>query len=154
MPLKIAYPELLVTLLEATGKKTRFLEHAVKILELEDSVSVVNARAEDAARESEHREAYDYVTARAVGSLRVLVELCLPFAQVGGLVIAPKGVDADREVEEAQHALEVLGGRVRDVLTVDVPGLPPDRRIVVVEKTTPTPAEYPRRAGMPAKRPL
>jgi 16S rRNA (guanine527-N7)-methyltransferase len=89
-----------------------------------------------------------------VGHIRVLAELCLPFARVGGLVVAPKGIDADREAKEAQRALEVLGGRLVEVIRIELPELPPDRRIVVMEKTAPTPQDYPRRAGIPAKAPL
>lgn len=153
LPLKIARPDLRVTLLEATGKKARFLEHMTGLLELND-VRVVNARAEDAAHRPEHREAYDVVVARALAPLPVLVELCLPFARVGGIVIAPKGVDARREAEAAEKALRLLGGRVREVRRVDSPDLPPDRWLVVLEKTAPSDDVYPRRAGLPAKRPL
>ena len=154
LPLKLAFPDLDVTLLEATRKKVQFLEHVANVLDLSNGVHVINARAEAAAHLDAHREQYDYVTSRAVGSLRILAELCLPFARIGGLVIAPKGADAQREVKEAAHALATLGGQVKEILPINVPELPLGRNIVVIAKTSPTPPAYPRRAGIPVKRPL
>ncbi|MBI4236554.1 MAG: 16S rRNA (guanine(527)-N(7))-methyltransferase RsmG [Chloroflexi bacterium] len=153
LPLKIAAPELQVTLLEATGKKVRFLEQAVGLLGL-TGVAVVQGRAEELGHAPEHRQAYGIVIARALAPLRVLAELCLPFAHVGGVVIAPKGAEAAREAAEAQRAVRLLGGEVREVSPVALPELPPDRHLVVLEKVAPTPPLYPRRSGIPAKRPL
>ena len=153
LPLKIVLPHLSVTLLEATGKKARFLEHVAERLAL-TGVNVLNARAEDLARQPDHRERYDIVVARALAPMPALAELCLPFAHAGGIVIAPKGAGAAQEVEEARRAVSLLGGRVREVRKVDMPELPPDRWLAVLEKVTPTPPAYPRRAGLPAKRPL
>ncbi|MBI4329361.1 MAG: 16S rRNA (guanine(527)-N(7))-methyltransferase RsmG [Chloroflexi bacterium] len=153
IPLKLAFPELSVTLLEATGKKARFMREAVATLRLHD-VTVVAGRAEEIAHQPEHRESYPLVTARALAPLATLAELCLPFASVGGRVIAPKGRGVDEEIAQAQRAIALLGGSVREVVPVSLPELPPGRCLVVLEKVASTPALYPRRPGVPKKRPL
>lgn len=152
LPLKIALPHLRVTLLEATGKKVAFLKHIIAALNLRDATAL-HARAEDLARNPAHRENYDVAVARAVAELATLLEYALPFVCVGGVFIAQKGVDVDDEVRRAARALDTLGGRVREVVPVQLPGLAP-RHLVVVEKVAATPAAYPRRAGIPEKRPL
>ncbi len=153
LPLKIVWPALRLTLLEATGKKVEFLRTLVARLELA-GVTVVKARAEEAGRDPAHRERYDLALARALAGMATLAELTLPFVRVGGSVIAQKGEDPSAEVAAAQKAIETLGGRVRQVLPVMVPGLDAARHLVVLEKVSPTPPRYPRRPGMPAKRPL
>ena len=153
IPITIVRPELELTLLEATGKKAAFLEKAVEALGLE-GVAVVNARAEDAGRDPAHRERYALAVARAVAPLRVLVELALPLLQVGGHLAAQKGSGAEREVREAAAALDALGGEVVSVRRFDSPGAATQPALVLVRKVRPTPAQYPRRPGMPAKRPL
>lgn len=154
IPLKVARPSWRVTLLEATRKKTEFLELAVRELGLE-GVTVVWGRAEEVAHEPGQCEAYDVAVARAVAELAALAELCLPFVRVGGHFIAQKGARVDEEVERSWRALELLGGRLVAIRRVDVPGLAGEERaLVVIEKVGSTPAKYPRRAGMPAKRPL
>ena len=153
LPLKIACPDVCLTLLEATGKKAEFLTEVVSRLGLTD-VTVLNARAEQAGHDPAHREAYDLAVARALAALPVLAELTLPFVRPGGLVIAQKGEDPVAEVEAAQAAFQTLGGRLRHVLPVSVPGLAAARHLVVIEKVAATPDGYPRRSGMPAKRPL
>jgi 16S rRNA (guanine527-N7)-methyltransferase len=153
LPLKIACPGLRLTLLEATGKKVDFLNAVVTGLRLAD-VAVVNARAEEAGHAPQHREVYDLAVARAVAVMRVLVELCLPFVRPGGLLIAQKGEDPRVEVQAAGPALRTLGGQLRQTLPVVVPGLEATRHLVVVDKVTSTPARYPRRPGVPTRRPL
>ena len=153
LPLKIACPGVCLTLLEATGKKAEFLTEVVSRLGLTD-VTVLNARAEQAGHDPAHREAYDLAVARALAALPVLAELTLPFVRPGGLVIAQKGEDPVAEVETAQAAFQTLGGRLRHVLPVSVPGLAAARHLVVIEKVAATPDGYPRRSGVPAKRPL
>jgi 16S rRNA (guanine527-N7)-methyltransferase len=153
LPIKIARPELDVTLLEATGKKTRFLEAMVEELGL-SGVRVVQGRAEDVGREPPHREAYRLVLARAVAPLPVLLELTLPFLSIGGVVAAPKGSALEREVGASANALGTLGGEIEATVPLDLPGEGPRQTLVIVRKTGGTPAQYPRRAGMPAKRPL
>ncbi len=153
LPLKIAFPALHLTLLEATGKKTAFLRALVEQLGL-SGVAVVTARAEEAGQDPAQREGYDLVLARALADMTVLAELTLPLARVGGWVIAQKGEDPAAEVAAAQKAVETLGGQVAEVLPVAVPGLEAARHLVVLEKVAATPPGYPRRPGIPAKRPL
>jgi 16S rRNA (guanine527-N7)-methyltransferase len=153
LPLKIVWPALRLTLLEATGKKAHFLEHIVARLGLTD-VTVVNGRAEEVAHDPAHREAYDLVMARAVAELPELVEYTLPFARRGGWVLAPKGGTAHAEALAAETALRRLGGRLHRVLPVEVPGLAETRYIILIEKVAATPPGFPRRSGVPHKHPL
>lgn len=153
IPLKIVFPSLKVTLLEATAKKTEFLKYLVSVLKL-DEIEVVTARAEDQARLGKYREAFDIVTARAVTQLAALAELTLPFCVIGGRCILPKKGDTAREIEEAGKAVETLGGTIAAIQNIDLEGLDDNRHLVVLEKTAPTPDKYPRRSGMPEKRPI
>ena len=153
LPLKIAFPALRLTLLEATGKKTAFLQAVVERLELR-GVTVVAARAEEAGQDPARREGYDLALARALAEMAALAELTLPLVRVGGWVVAQKGEDPAAEVRAAQKAVKLLGGRVVEVLPVVVPGLEAARHLVVLEKIATTPPGYPRRPGVPAKRPL
>ena len=153
MPLKILRPELCLTLLDSTRKKTLFLEHLAKALGLPD-VTVLTARAEEAGRDPAHREVYDLVTSRAVAEMAALAELCLPFARVGGRMIAQKKADIHDELRGARRAIGVLGGRLLPVQAYGLPGLPEPRWLVIVEKVRPTPPQYPRRVGLPARKPL
>lgn len=152
-PLAIAFPELRVTLLEATGKKVRFLDTLARELPLEN-VTAVHARAEELAHNAHERETYDFAVARAVAELRTLVEYSLPFVRVGGAFIAYKALEAQAEAEAAAHAIEALGGRVREIILVKLPFKDDVRHLVVIDKVAPTPARYPRRSGMPEKKPL
>jgi 16S rRNA (guanine527-N7)-methyltransferase len=153
IPLKIVCPRLRLTLLEATGKKVTFLQHVVKLLNLRD-VQVVHDRAEQAGQSPEHREVYDIVLARAVAELVVLAEYTLPLCRLGGRVIAQKGLDVHAEVMAAERAITILGGQMRHLIDVEIPGLAESRSLVVIEKVARTPANYPRRPGMPHKKPL
>jgi len=153
LPIKIACPGVHLALVEATGKKAEFLKAVVERLGLSD-VEVVNARAEEVGHAPRHREAYDLAVARAVAALRVLAELCLPLVRPGGMLIAMKGEDPRVEVADAQTALRTLGGRHRQTMPVVVPGLGAARHLVVVDKVSATPGRYPRRPGVPARRPL
>jgi 16S rRNA (guanine527-N7)-methyltransferase len=153
IPLKIAYPQIRLTLLEATAKKTGFLRHIVGKLELGDT-QVVVGRAEDMAQEAVYREQFDLVLARGVARLATLAELTLPLCRTGGLVIAHKRGQIEAEVNEAAYAIGVLGGKLKEMAPVTMPEFTDNRALVVIEKVLPTPEKYPRRAGMPAKRPL
>jgi len=146
-------PEIRLTLIEATGKKAAFLQNMVKTLSLTD-VEIVNARAEEAAHRPEHREQYDLVVARAVAPLVVLAEYCLPLCRVGGRMIAQKGEGVAQEVSDAARAIGLLGGSTACVKSVALPEVWRDHHLVVVDKLTVTPEAYPRRAGIPSKRPL
>ena len=153
LPLKLAYPGLHVTTVESSAKKSAFISHIVEVLGAEN-VDVCARRAELAAREPCYRETFDAAVSRGVASLRVVSELCLPFCRLGGVTIAMKKGDIRQEVEEAAHAIDLLGGRLREVLPVEAPGLEDDRVLVVIDKVKLTPEKYPRRPGMPGKRPL
>jgi 16S rRNA (guanine527-N7)-methyltransferase len=153
LPLKIVRPSMRLTLLESVGKKARFLEHIVKALGLRD-VEVVQGRAEELGRDAEYREMFDVALARAVAQMTVLVEYALPLLRVGGIFVAQKGADAGAEVDSALPAMKILGGRLQQLRRVNVPGLHDPRHLVVVEKVDPTPERYPRRPGIPTKRPL
>ena len=150
LPLKIARPELAVTLVEADQAKAAFLVQAAARLGLED-VEVVARRAEDAGRDPRYREAFDVAMARALAPMPVLVELCLPLVRVGGRLLAQKTMR--EEVKSARHAIEVLGGSLESVQ----PAPSVARRtgvVVVVAKVSHTPDRYPRRPGVPSRKPL
>lgn len=153
LPLKLARPELEVTLIEATGKKLAFLEAVIAALKLE-GVRAVKARAEEIGQDAAHRARYDVVAARAVAELPVLLEYTLPLARVGGLVVAQKGEHAHAEAEGASVAARRLGGALRAVRPVALPGVAEPRFIVVYAKTSETPKQYPRRPGVPSKTPI
>ena len=153
LPLKIVYPGARLTLVEATGKKVQFLEHLVATLNL-GQVVVLHARAEELGRSPHHREQYDWALARAVAEMPVLAEYLLPLVRVGGGMLAQKGDRAPAEVQEAGTAIHTLGGRVRRLVPVELRGLAETRYLVTVDKIAATPERYPRRPGMPGKRPL
>ncbi len=152
LPLKIAFPEIALTLVESVEKKTAFLKHIVSTLALE-KVSVMTTRAETLGHMPEQRESYDVVTARAVAELAVLAEYCLPLLRIGGRFLAPKGAQITDELAHAEAAINILGGHI---LTAEPIMLPqqPGRSLVVIEKIAATPERYPRRVGLPTRKPL
>lgn len=153
LPLKIVFPTLRLTLLESTGKKVTFLEHVIARLELNDT-RAIKARAEELAHDPDHRGSYDVALARAVADMAVLAEYTLPFLRAGGWLVAQKGEGAAAEASAAAGAIETLGGKLRRVVPVDLPDLPATYALVAVEKVSATPKDYPRRPGVPSKRPL
>ena len=153
LPLKIARPHIQLTLVEATGKKVAFLRHLVGELGLEN-VTILHNRIETVGRDPDHREQYRLAVARAVAELRVLAEYMLPLLRPGGMMLAQKGTDPAAEVAAAARALQVLGGEHRQTMPVAIPGLPAARHLVLIQKNRPTPATYPRRAGVPTRKPL
>ncbi len=153
IPLAIAFPHLRVTIIDSLAKRIKFSGTVVDELQLAQ-VSCLHARAEDAARQKEHRDSYDIVTARAVARLAVLNEFCLPFVRPGGLYVAMKGTDISVELDEARYSLTKLGGRLVDVKRLTLPTEGADRHLIVCEKKGPTPPAYPRKAGTPLKTPL
>lgn len=152
VPLKIAFPTVRVTLLEATGKKIEFLKHIITQLALSD-IRAIHGRAEELARDAKHRQKYAVAVGRAVAELPTLLEYAMPFVRVGGVFIAQKGVDVDEEVHRAERAIKELGGQLNAVIPVQLPGLGP-RHLIVVKKIAATPDKYPRSAGAPKKKPL
>jgi 16S rRNA (guanine527-N7)-methyltransferase len=153
IPLKIVLPVLKLTLVESVGKKAEFCRHLVKQLDLKD-VEVINLRAEVMGQMPQHREQYDWAVARAVSSMPVLAEYLLPLVRVGGGMLAQKGGNAHAEVQNAEKAFRILGGSLRRIIPVTLPGVVEERYIVVVDKKATSPVQYPRRAGLPAKKPL
>lgn len=153
IPLKIIYPTTQVTLVESVGKKAMFCQHLISKLGLE-GIEVVQTRAEDIGQNPEHREAYDWAVARAVANLNVLSEYLLPLAKVGGHVLAQKGESGPAEAQSAEKAMKILGGKLKQLIPVNLPGVADDRFLVVIDKVAATPGNYPRKAGIPAKTPL
>ncbi len=153
LPLKIAFPALEVTLVESVGKKAAFLRETSEQLRLQD-VQVVAERAETAARNPTHRDAYDWATARALGPLAVVVELCAPFLAPGGLLVAQRAGDLDADLTAATPAFKALKLWTRVPIPIHLDGLGGRRGLIVGEKYTTTPETYPRRPGLPRKRPL
>lgn len=153
LPLAIVYPELHITLLEATGKKIAFMEHVIALLGLKNAVTL-HARAEDAGHMPDQRGRYDVVLARAVARMPALVEYLLPLARVGGVCVAMKGETARQEIDDARRALQLLGGRLLRIEPVSLPGVAETHHLVVVEKTDVTPQGYPRKPGIPTRKPL
>lgn len=147
MVLKIVRPDLVLTCMDGTGKRVTFLSALAERLGLA-GVACVHARAEEAGRSGiPLRGAFDYVTARAVAGLPMLCELCLPFVRTGGRFVAMKGPDGQAEANAAASAIRKLGGRLADVHAFVLPGTDFSRTLVEIEKTGPTPAQYPRAAG-------
>ena len=153
IPLRIASPAISLTLVDASRKKVDFLEALLEKLAL-SQVQVVWQRAEEFARISSNRGSYDIVVTRAVAALAVLLEYSLPLLKLGGAVVAQKGRPEAGELDEGRAAASILGGKIVPPLTVHVPYLEGDRNLIIVEKTANTPEKYPRRAGVPEKRPL
>lgn len=153
MPLLILRPDLEMTFLDALGKRIAFLQDALARLGLR--AQAIHARAEDAARLAEHREAYDAAVSRAVAGAAVLQELTLPFVKPGGLAIAWKGPGVQEEMDAARRAAFVLGGRVRGVTPAPVPSREEWAHcLLLTDKTGKTPKAYPRKAGTPGRKPL
>ena len=153
IPLKIVYPQFQITLVESIGKKIEFCRHVGKSLGL-DGLDFVQARVERLGKNPAHRERYDWATARAVAILPVLLEYLLPLLKMGGRAIIQKGETGPAEVHAADKALNVLGGEIKQVLPVELPRVAEARYLIVVDKVACTPEKYPRKQGIPAKRPL
>jgi 16S rRNA (guanine527-N7)-methyltransferase len=153
LPLKIAVPSLQVTLVESVGKKANFCQHVVDELELGE-IEVVNARAEEIGQDAAYRGANDWAVARAVAAMPVLVEYVLPLLKLGGKAVIQKGETGPAETHSAEAAIQILGGKVEGIRRLDLPRVVEARFLIVVAKVVATPEKYPRRPGMPAKRPL
>ncbi|MBQ8682870.1 MAG: 16S rRNA (guanine(527)-N(7))-methyltransferase RsmG [Selenomonadales bacterium] len=152
LPLAIYQPHLSVVLLDSLKKRLTFLEETLKLCGRQ--AELVHARAEDAGRDSKHRDSYDAAVSRGVARLYRLVEWCLPFVKVGGVFLAMKGAKCQEEVDEAKKAIFLLGGKVEAVHEVSLPELDDKRAIVVIRKVSPTPKTYPRRPAVAEKKPL
>ncbi len=153
IPLKIACPGMRVVLVESVKKKADFCRHVIAALGLEGA-SVIQSRAEELGQSVEHRERYDWALGRAVAVMPVLAEYLLPLVRVGGRALAMKGASGPAEAQSAEHALRLLGGCLHSLVPVALPGVAEERYLVVVEKIAATPRQYPRRVGVPTKKPL
>ncbi len=153
IPLKIACPTMRLTLVESVGKKADFLRHTVKALGLE-GVNIVQERAESLGQMSIHREHYDWAVGRAVAVMAVLAEYLLPLVKVGGKVLAMKGESGPAEVHAAEHSMRLMGGHLRQLIPVTLPTVVEERYLVVIDKVAATPQGFPRRVGVPTKKPL
>lgn len=153
VPLKIAFPHLEACLLDSLKKRVGFLEETFELLKLED-IKAIHGRAEEFAKNKAYREKYDLCVSRAVSNLATLSEYCLPYVKVGGLFISYKSGKVREEAKQAEKAIHILGGKVKDILYFQLPDSEIDRSLVVIEKVKQTPARYPRKAGTPLKEPL
>ncbi len=150
--LKIAKPEISLTLLDSLNKRINFLKEVCEKTRIE-GVQFVHARAEDGAR-GEAREKFDTVVSRAVANMTVLSELCIPFLKVGGRFLALKGPLAEEELELAKRAIHILGGEIEGVKEIKIPYSDLEHKIIIVKKVRQTPLQYPRKAGIPTKNPI
>ena len=151
--LKILCPELKLTLLDSLGKRVNWLSQVALELDLKD-VTCLHARAEEQALVKGYRDSFDLVAARAVDDRRLLSELCLPYAKVGGTFLSMKSVDSGEELDRAAHAVKLLGGRVEGVTDCPIPGCAVTHRVVAIRKMAPTLKGYPRRWAKIQKEPL
>lgn len=151
--LKILYPSMQLTLVESVRKKVNFCRHMVQLLKMDD-VEVINTRAEEVGQAREHREQYDWAVARAVANLPILVEYLLPLVRLGGAFVAQKGASGPIETHKAEKAIHILGGHIRQLIPITLPGVVEERCLVVVDKVAATPGNYPRRPGEATKKPL
>lgn len=153
IPIKIAFPELHVTIVDSLNKRITFLEHLAKELKLEN-VRFIHDRAETFGQNKDHRESYDVVTARAVARLSVLSELCMPLVKVGGNFVAMKAANAKDEIEAGKKAVTTLGGKMKEVHSFTLPIEESERNIIIINKEKPTPKKFPRKPGVPNKTPI
>ena len=153
IPLKIAFPELEITLMDSLNKRILFLQEVIDALGLK-KVSAVHGRAEEMASNATHRQQYDLCVSRAVSNLAVLTEYCLPFVKKGGLFVSYKSADSDAEIPEGKKAISILGGKLTSVDKFQLPDSDLRRALVCIKKVKDTPKKYPRKAGTPAKLPL
>lgn len=153
IPLKIAFPELEITLMDSLNKRILFLQEVIDALGLK-KVSAVHGRAEEMASNATHRQQYDLCVSRAVSNLAVLTEYCLPFVKKGGLFVSYKSADSDAEIQEGKKAISILGGKLTSVDKFTLPDSDLRRALVCIKKVKDTPKKYPRKAGTPAKLPL
>jgi len=153
VPLKILLPQPRLVLIEPTTKKTAFLRHIINKLELEN-IEILNSGAEEAAHLPLYREQFALVLSRAVALLPALVELTLPFCQVGGRFIAQKKGDIDKEIDRAEKAIATLGGKLDQIKKMELDEFDDARYLVIIDKIYQTPNKYPRRPGVPKRRPI
>ena len=153
IPLKIAFPELEIVLLDSLNKRIKFLNEVIEALGLE-KITAIHGRAEDYAKDAAYREQYDLCVSRAVANLATLSEYCLPYVKVDGMFVPYKSGEIDEEVKESSKAVKILGGKIEDVVKFELPGTDIGRSFVKIHKVKNTAKKYPRKAGMPSKEPI
>lgn len=153
IPLKILQPELKVTIVDSLGKRLTFLQDLIEKLQLQD-VTLVHGRAEDVGQNKLYREQFDIVTARAVANMAVLSEYCLPLVKKSGYFVALKGPKAEKELQDGQKAISLLGGKVIQTEELQLPTSSEERTLILVQKVKATPKKYPRQAGTPHRKPI
>ena len=153
VPLAIVFPEKQFILMDSLKKRLNVIDELCKELGINNIVTL-HGRAEDLARDRKHRERYDLCVVRAVANIAVLVEYTLPFIKVGGSLLAYKGSDFKRELDEGQKAISLLGGKLEGERAVAIENLELDHKIIIIRKIKNTPPQYPRKAGTPSKEPL
>ena len=153
IPLKIAFPHFKIVLLDSLNKRINFLNTVIDELGLTE-ITTIHGRAEDYAKQTEYREQFDLCVSRAVANLSTLSEYCLPYVKIGGMFIPYKSGEIDNEVQQANKAINILGGELKEVIKFQLPGTEINRSFVKIHKTKYTAKKYPRKAGMPAKEPL
>lgn len=153
IPLKIAFPNLKITLLDSLNKRVKFLNEVIEKLELED-IKAIHGRAEDFAKDKEYRETYDLCVSRAVANLSTLSEYCLPYVKVGGKFISYKSEKIQDEMNAAKNAIQILGGNVSGQIDFNLPDSDIYRNLFIIDKVKETSKKYPRKAGLPSKEPL
>jgi len=151
IPLKIAFPNLKVTLADSLNKRVLFLQEVIDALKLE-CIEAIHGRAEDLARDKKYREQYDLSVSRAVANLSTLSEYCLPFVKIGGQFISYKSGEIEEEVASSKSAVFLLGGKVKEIVKFELGES--GRSFIVIDKVKGTPKTYPRKAGTPSKKPL
>ena len=153
IPLKIAFPNLKVVLLDSLNKRIQFLNTVIDTLQLTD-IQTIHGRAEDFAKQQAYRERFDLCVSRAVANLATLSEYCLPYVKVDGMFIPYKSGEITEELQQSQNAIYVLGGKVTDVVKFRLPGTEIGRSFVKIKKVQNTAKKYPRKAGLPSKEPI
>jgi 16S rRNA (guanine527-N7)-methyltransferase len=153
IPIKILLPDSEVTLVDSISKKTEFCQHVITALQLK-GIQVIQDRVEHLARKEKFREEFDWAVARAVAKLSTLSEYMLPFVKIGGRMLAMKGDQGPQEAQSAHQAINLLGGELSKIQKITLPGVTEDRFLILIEKKASTPEKYPRRVGIPGKRPL
>lgn len=153
IPLKIAFPNLQVTLFDSLNKRIKFLQEMIDILKLKE-ITAVHGRAEEGARDKNMREKYDFAVSRAVANMAVLSEYCIPFVKVGGYFIPYKTGTVEEEITQGKKAIQILGGKIEKIEKLMLPDSDISRSFVFIKKEKQTPKAYPRKAGTASKQPL
>lgn len=153
IPLKIVFENMQITLLDSLNKRVNFLNTVIEKLNLKN-IKAVHGRAEDFARQPDYREQYDFCVSRAVANLSTLSELCIPFVKKSGYFISYKSEKVKEELSTGKKAIEILGGKIEDILEYQLPDSDMNRSLLLIRKEKNTPKKYPRKAGTPAKEPL